>query len=208
MEYSREALDKLLNDQFRLGEWAVFKENEKAIEAEIALLPDKDARFERGSLKELRRRATEIAEGFAGGAFEKEEVREILDFYTQHYLAAWRRRVLGRLERIEMMITPCFVYFIGFDRFVKIGVAKDVKKRINTLTKFPLPVQVHRTLQFTNRTEALDVEARLHYRFRDHRLQGEWFTVDVLPLIDELIENNRDLLRLRRPLPPRSLNKT
>jgi len=69
----------------------------------------------------------------------------------------------------------CFVYFIqsGDSGPIKIGVAYNVKQRIAGLqTANPNKLNLLATIKNKN---ALKVESDLHEKFKEHRLQGEWF---------------------------------
>lgn len=63
------------------------------------------------------------------------------------------------------------VYVIGYGEYIKIGVTRDIKGRINTLqTSAPGKLEIYAMFEGWLRDEAL-----LHKRFSKHRTNGEWF---------------------------------
>lgn len=84
-------------------------------------------------------------------------------------------------------LKPCFVYFIqAGDGPIKIGVATDTKRRLAMLQ-----CGNHEPLTLLAATPGgANVEAALHYRFREHRQRGEWFAPhpDLLTEIDRLAQ--------------------
>jgi hypothetical protein len=75
-----------------------------------------------------------------------------------------------------------FVYFVAFDGFVKIGTAKNVKKRIAQLQS-----GCPHTLDLIGVVEGdREIEAAYHKRFRKLRVSGEWFKL-APPLTDEIV---------------------
>ena len=83
------------------------------------------------------------------------------------------------------------VYFIqeGDSGPIKVGVAKNVKTRMNTLQ-----VGNPRTLHLLGTMPAkVGTERVLHNRFRHSRIGGEWFTPgeDILNYIAQLSNNER-----------------
>jgi hypothetical protein len=63
------------------------------------------------------------------------------------------------------------IYAVGFQRYVKIGFATDVRNRIKGLqTAVPIKLAVYRTFAAHR-----SYERELHKRFSKHRLHGEWF---------------------------------
>ena len=94
----------------------------------------------------------------------------------------------------------CYVYFIKeddiFRRHVKIGVAKDVGKRLQCLkTSSPIPLFVARSIRCDSRAEALIIEHNLHEYFKNYRTKSnnEWFNDRVLdkvePMSNDYIKN-------------------
>ena len=71
-----------------------------------------------------------------------------------------------------------FLYVLACERFVKVGLAEDVYKRIRTLqnaTPFPLRRLTHQRIPYILRRAA---EARAHTALAKHRIHGEWFDIE------------------------------
>lgn len=65
---------------------------------------------------------------------------------------------------------PC-VYFLAFDRFVKIGWTRDVSRRLGELNIFPGPIRLLYAHQGT-----LSDERKYHCaKFKSLRVHNEWF---------------------------------
>ena len=76
------------------------------------------------------------------------------------------------------------VYFIRCERFVKIGYAKNIRKRIADIAcAVPFPLQVPAVISCATISDAQRVEREHHERFRELHYRGEWFRYeDELPL--------------------------
>jgi hypothetical protein len=71
-----------------------------------------------------------------------------------------------------------FIYFILLPELnaVKIGRAKDVTKRLNSLqTACPVKLKLLKTEDFKEGEEALKAEKRFHAQFSHLQMEGEWF---------------------------------
>lgn len=72
-----------------------------------------------------------------------------------------------------------YVYMIrciNRDNYVKIGVARNVESRLETLqTSSPYRLEVLASIRCNGRRHAYDLEKRLHWLFRKQRIRGEWF---------------------------------
>jgi len=84
-----------------------------------------------------------------------------------------------------------FIYFILNEdsNAIKIGRAKDLTKRMNTLqTSSPAKLKLIKSLQVEGSKEAHELEQSLHKRFDEIRLAGEWFRAEVVlwEYIDQL----------------------
>jgi hypothetical protein len=78
-----------------------------------------------------------------------------------------------------------YLYLIRCDKFVKIGIACDVKNRLKTLqTGNPYQLALIDSFEFD---EALRVESILHSKYDHARVRGEWFLLTDAEL-DELID--------------------
>lgn len=77
------------------------------------------------------------------------------------------------------------LYFLKAGEYVKIGIAKDIKGRISSLQQGQ-----HQKIQFCgamgNLTKdvALQYKRKLHKRFRNSRVSGEWFYLPKFELYD------------------------
>lgn len=68
------------------------------------------------------------------------------------------------------------VYFVRCDNFVKIGHAKDIRKRIADIAQMnPHRVWLLAYVPTECETESRYLEGTLHDRFRDDRYRLEWF---------------------------------
>jgi hypothetical protein len=68
-----------------------------------------------------------------------------------------------------------FVYFIGNDEFVKIGYSTDPKNRL----KYIQSGHPHKLKLFGCIRGDMKLERELHEKFKEHRLNGEWFTYSL-----------------------------
>jgi hypothetical protein len=69
---------------------------------------------------------------------------------------------------------------------VKIGVAVDVRRRIDTLqTGNPRALEVVMTFGPMTRVEAYGLEEFFHRRFKPQRLRGEWFSGHIVKWITQ-----------------------
>jgi hypothetical protein len=77
--------------------------------------------------------------------------------------------------------TGTYVYFAACDGFVKIGIAKNVEKRLRELQ-----IGCPHKLDLIGLVEGgREIEAAYHKRFRKLRASGEWFRL-APPLTDEI----------------------
>lgn len=95
--------------------------------------------------------------------------------------------VRSALENAKAVRT---VYFIGSEKeaFVKIGVASDVRKRLQDIrTAAPFPVRI---LGMVERRDAAKTERELHQLFAAYHTHGEWFR--LTPAILEWLADNAE----------------
>lgn len=104
-----------------------------------------------------------------------------------------RSRLYARsdLEAAGLVAKPdvptSWVYFIGHGKLVKIGTARNVKKRLGALQcGSPVPLKVLCAIPGDRR-----LEADLHERWHEYRKEGEWFFLaqEILKFITN--PNNR-----------------
>ena len=88
------------------------------------------------------------------------------------------------------------VYFIraGNKGAIKIGVASDLAKRLETLqTGNPFQLKVLATIPCSSEQHAYELERRMHKLFASKRIRGEWFcgTINFLSVRDAVqVEEN------------------
>ncbi len=69
-----------------------------------------------------------------------------------------------------------FVYVISAGDFIKIGVARDVSKRVHQMrVGCPFEIEVLRAWPCS---DPYAFERRLHHQLRAYRVRGEWFRVN------------------------------
>jgi hypothetical protein len=133
-----------------------------------------------------------IADGFKQMARREYVYRTRLRAVYEELLGL--KKKLQRLERYEAALlgfddTGCIdlkdiadktidcVYIvrdIDVTGFYKIGVTNNLYRRFNELTKMPFQIGLVCVLTFEN---VYMLEARLHDRFREKRIRGEWFNL-------------------------------
>lgn len=78
-----------------------------------------------------------------------------------------------------------FIYFISSDELTKIGISEDPQKRIKTLqVGNPIKLELMATIGKANR----NLESQIHEYFNDERINGEWFRIGLIELIQFLDE--------------------
>lgn len=79
-----------------------------------------------------------------------------------------------------------YLYFISDGKNIKIGIAKDVKKRIKGLqTGNPHKLKLYRTIEVSD-LQAKKIENNIHCYLSQFRLSGEWFNGECKNIIDSL----------------------
>jgi hypothetical protein len=79
------------------------------------------------------------------------------------------------VEMVETRAVPRKLYVIGSDSHVKIGIARDVNKRLSML-QISSPVRLT-VLRSWECDDAQIVERRLHKRYSKFKATGEWFAL-------------------------------
>jgi len=70
----------------------------------------------------------------------------------------------------------CFVYFIGYDDFVKIGHTTNLEKRLVSLQcANPNKLELFLVIYYDSKRKAVKDERRLHTSYKKNRIRGEWF---------------------------------
>ena len=84
------------------------------------------------------------------------------------------------------------VYLLKADKFYKIGVTNsDITKRVKALqTGNPYKIEI---ISYIRTQKALNIEHKLHNKFCDKRMVGEWFELDVndVVFVLEIFEKNK-----------------
>jgi hypothetical protein len=93
----------------------------------------------------------------------------------------------GRCSRVHRLVSSGpVVYVIRGGDFVKIGVATNLKKRLDILrTGSPFELIVLGTFSVADKEAACDLELSLHHMFLAHHVRGEWF--HHCPEIDDFV---------------------
>lgn len=96
------------------------------------------------------------------------------------------------------MSSPCYVYFITSKMrkgtAVKIGKAKDITERLNTLqTGSPEKLTLYGYVECRSEQEAYELEKQLHEQFANARLTGEWFRLsgNIRTFINAVMDGDR-----------------
>lgn len=86
----------------------------------------------------------------------------------------------------------CSVYVVASEKCkpVKIGHTKNAAKRLGSIqTGSPVKLFIHENTEMMSLPEAKAIEARVHEALKDHRMNGEWFDVDVQDAVDAIWNN-------------------
>ncbi len=109
--------------------------------------------------------------------------KSLLKFYRTHGYLTDKQRVLvtqlseKKKAKFSTRKPRFFVYSITDEKRVKIGISKDVKKRLSQLqTATPRKLRVVDFVDVgANKNNAWGKERRAHTFFSDFRVGGEWF---------------------------------
>lgn len=70
----------------------------------------------------------------------------------------------------------CFVYFVGYDRFIKIGHTINLRRRMIELQNAsPHKLELYLVIYYDSRIKAVRDEKRLHSTYKKQKVRGEWF---------------------------------
>jgi len=75
-----------------------------------------------------------------------------------------------------------YVYFIraGKKGPIKVGITNEVEKRLETLqTANAYKLEILALIGCRSRSEALNIEKKVHKFYRRQNIRGEWFTGDI-----------------------------
>lgn len=101
-----------------------------------------------------------------------------------HLIRAVKFNRSGRILDIDLCNDNSgFIYLIrAANGLVKIGRSVNVQKRFEVLNSTsPIPLEL---LEFWPVDDAVSVEAKLHDRYVDKRIRGEWFALDENDIAD------------------------
>ena len=102
---------------------------------------------------------------------------------------SWNAQINPRSQRKK----PKELYLAVSGDAFKIGISSNPSSRMNDLQiGCPLPVVLHRA--YAGKAMG-SLEGYLHQRFRDHRLHGEWFKIELLPVVIDYLDNQLELVR-------------
>lgn len=71
----------------------------------------------------------------------------------------------------------CFVYVMAAGKFIKIGIAADVGRRLGNIRSGPLEAEIVCKRRMPNRATALKAEKAIHTALAKHHHRREWFIV-------------------------------
>ena len=88
--------------------------------------------------------------------------------------------------------SPKYVYLLECGGKYKIGISKDVARRIKELDCRPFPINL--MARSKRMTHAQDLEQHLHMKMSRYNIDGEWFDLpdDKLSLVKSVIESSDD----------------
>lgn len=87
--------------------------------------------------------------------------------------------------------SPAVVYLLASAGMVKIGIAKNLMKRLYAMRcSSAVPIEVISAQEFPSQEHAFDAELKIHAKFRRFRSHGEWFKMEP-----EAIESAKKELR-------------
>ena len=88
---------------------------------------------------------------------------------------------------------PSRVYFMRAGDSIKIGVSQNVTQRVREIrTANSSDIHLIGALVGGRHLEGI-----LHHRFRKHHIRGEWFKLDILPEVLDMVEKDRDYFEMR-----------
>lgn len=113
---------------------------------------------------------------------------------TERHHNGWTARGQGSrivLDKAQLPEGATYVYYIRVADFIKIGISRRWKRRINNIsTASPFEVQV-----LLVEIESPALEKRLHRKFKHLRHRGEWFRAEpnLLAYIANKVANHHDV---------------
>jgi len=87
-------------------------------------------------------------------------------------------RIIRKYKKCDSVELPCFVYFIEDGKYVKIGVAKNVKSRFAVLqTANSTELRLIALIPCLNSVCAFSCEKELHTYLKEKKCRGEWYDI-------------------------------
>lgn len=124
---------------------------------------------------------------------QKERAQEILG-----ELDEWVRK--GRKKEAKRKPRPGFIYLLCGAGYYKIGLSKNVDKRITKIApKMPFEVELVHTIETDDMEKA---ERFLHEKFADKRTKGEWFELDEADMAWIRAWDGKGYKRKKQSIPP------
>lgn len=73
------------------------------------------------------------------------------------------------------MQESCFVYVMAAGKFIKVGIAADVDRRLGNIRSGPLDVEIIGKRRMPNRATAIKAEKAVHTALAKYHHRREWF---------------------------------
>lgn len=96
----------------------------------------------------------------------------------------WGRKVPPKVplmfpqcSRMNAMIESCFVYVMAAGKFVKVGIATDVNRRLGNIRGGALDVEIIAKRRMPNRATAVKAEKAIHAALAKYHHRRGWFIV-------------------------------
>ena len=85
---------------------------------------------------------------------------------------------------------PCSVYIISDGTSIKVGISKDPPARIRQLqTAQSRTLRLLGQYEVPTRVKAKNIEARVHRKFKNQLIRGEWFPLSLIPKIEQIVDD-------------------
>lgn len=98
--------------------------------------------------------------------------------YTRQYLSNRYPSWVMALEQVDFDNPSVYVYFISDGEYVKIGVAKDLSKRLTALqTANARKLELLFAIPTNSEKTAFELEGILHNQYSHYAVSGEWFNI-------------------------------
>lgn len=109
--------------------------------------------------------------------------------YARQYCSNRYPHWVMNLEQVDFDNPKVYVYFISDGEYVKIGVAKDLSKRLISLqTANARKLELLFAIPTNGEKSAFELERILHNQYSHYVVNGEWFNILHHIVIDEWIK--------------------